>query len=510
MTLSSIDQLIKDVNYLAAAVGQEQAGMMISMMAGTFTEGIDKTKPIGVLVPLVDGMPQPVALIPTNDAKGVLKRLEAQLGPADELDDGTLVTAFGANTIYVKQRGDWAVVAGAREHLDAAPEDPTPLFKGLSDKYLIAARVMPQRIPENLREMFVGLLRQGFDQAMASQEEGPESVRDLAENSIKQLEMIINQTETLQLGIGVDSAEKQIEVDLVFTGKEGSTLAELYDGSKAIPSQFASVIRDDAIAYVHYATSIGPKAIDKTKGTVKMLLKTADDLIGQQDGLSYEVQTEISAYLERIGGLVVDSISEGRTDFGAALVPVDDGIGFVGGAFVSDGNEVAKILKEIAGKIESEPGAPTFKFDVEKHGGVNIHVVEAELPASLEEARKVFGETLTVYLGTGEKSVYVAVGDSAKDLMKKLIDSGTNDTPGDRPIGQAKVKVLPILEFAQGIVANDTLATMIDGMAGSDDPGVVNVTATGIKNGQEIKITISEGVLKGAAGALLSGQQAGF
>jgi hypothetical protein len=332
----------------------------------------------------------------------------------------------------------------------------------------------------------------------------------LAESSIKQLEMIINETETLELGIGVDSTDKQVEIDLVFTGNEGSTLAELYDGSKAIPSQFASVIRDDAIAYVHYATSIGPKAIDQTKSTVKTLLKTADDLISQQEGLNYEIQTEISAYLERIAGLVVDSISEGRTDFGAALLPVDDGIGFVGGAFVSDGNEVAKILKEIAGKVESEPGAPTFNFDTGKHNGVNMHTVEAEIPASLEEARKVFGETLTVHLGTGEKSVYVAVGDDAEGLMKKLIDSGANDTPGDRPIGQAKVKMLPILEFAQGVVANDTLAKMIDAMAGSDDPGVVNFTAKGIKNGQEIKITITEGVLKGLAAALLSGQQAGF
>ena len=104
---------------------------MFSMMVATFTQGIDMTKPIGVLVPLVDGMPQPVGVIPTSDAKGVLKRLEAQTGPADELDDGTLVIAIGANTIYIKQQGDWAVVAADREHLKAAPLDPTPLFEGI-------------------------------------------------------------------------------------------------------------------------------------------------------------------------------------------------------------------------------------------------------------------------------------------------------------------------------------------------------------------------------------------
>lgn len=511
VTLGSIDKLMKDVNYISGVIGQEQAGGMFSMMAATFTQGIDMTQPIGVLVPLVDGIPQPVGMIPTKDAKGVLKRLEAQTGPADELDDGTMVIAIGANTIYVKQQGDWAVVAADREHLKVAPLDPTPLFEGLGNKYVIAARVRPQLVPQDMRDMLIGLMRQGFDQAMASQEEaGAESVENLAENSFKQIELLINETEELSLGINVDSAGQQVVVDLVYTAKEGSSLAELYSDQKAVPSQFASVLRDDAIAYAHMATSIGPKAIDQTKSTVKMLLKAADDMISQQESLSYDVQSEISAYLERIAGLVVDSISEGRLDFGAVLVPVEDSVGFVAGAFVSDGSELAKIVKEIAGKVENEAGAPTFQFDVETHNGVNIHVIEADIPESVEEARKVFGDTLTVYLGTGEKSVYMSVGKDAQKLMKDLIDSGANDNPGDRPIGQAHVKVLPILKLANGISANDTLATMIDAMSGSDDPGVVNITSKAIPNGQEGQITLSEGLIKAIAAAVMSGQQGGF
>jgi hypothetical protein len=280
-------------------------------------------------------------MIPTKDAKSVLKRLEAQTGPADELDDGTMVIAIGANTIYVKQQGDWAVVAMDREHLKVAPLDPTPLFEGLGNKYVIAARVKPQLVPEEMRDMLIGLMRQGFDQAMAAQQEkGAESVENLAETSFKQIEMLINETQELTLGINVDSAGQQVIVDMVYTAKDGSSLAELYADREAVPSQFASVLRDDAIAYAHMATSIGPKAIDQTKSTVNMLLKAGDDLLSQQDGLSNEVQTEISAYLQRIADMVVDSISEGRIDFGAALVPVDDSVGFVAGAFVSDGNEL--------------------------------------------------------------------------------------------------------------------------------------------------------------------------
>jgi hypothetical protein len=116
---------------------------------------------------------------------------------------------------------------------------------------------------------------------------------------------------------------------------------------------------------------------------------------------------------------------------------------------------------------------------------------------------------LTVYLGTGEKSVYLSVGKGANKLMKDLIDAGADDTPGDRPIGQAHIKVLPILELAQGISANDTLAAMIDAMSGSDDPGVVNITSKAIKNGQEAQLTLSEGLIKAIAAAVMSGQAGG-
>ncbi len=55
LTLGSMNKLMKDVNYLSSAVGQPQAGGMFTMLAGTFTQGIDLDMPIGVLVPLVDG-----------------------------------------------------------------------------------------------------------------------------------------------------------------------------------------------------------------------------------------------------------------------------------------------------------------------------------------------------------------------------------------------------------------------------------------------------------------------
>ena len=101
VTVGSINKLMQDVNYVSGLVGQPQAGGIFALMAGTFTQGVDTTQPIAITVPLVNGMPQPLALIPTADVKTVLTRLEAQTGPVDELKDGTLVIAVGVNTVYI-------------------------------------------------------------------------------------------------------------------------------------------------------------------------------------------------------------------------------------------------------------------------------------------------------------------------------------------------------------------------------------------------------------------------
>src|SRR6056297_950891 len=170
VTLGSINKLTQDVNYLTGAVGQAQAGGMFNMMAVTFTQGVDTTRPIGVIVPLVDGVPQPIGLIPTSDVKTVLKRLEAQTGPADELDDGTLVVAFGASTIFIRQADQWAVVAPRRDLLDVAPADPSELFKGLGNNYDLGVRLRMQRVPEQMRQMLTQQMRFGFESAMQRQQ----------------------------------------------------------------------------------------------------------------------------------------------------------------------------------------------------------------------------------------------------------------------------------------------------------------------------------------------------
>ena len=507
VTIGSISKLMQDVNYVTSIAGQPQAGGLFQVMAGTVTQGIDTSQPIGILVPMVDGLPEPIAVIPTPNVKTVLKRLEAQTGPVDELDDGTLVIAVGANTVYIRQSGDWAVAARTRDVLALAPADPTALFTGMGNAYDLAFRVKMQQIPEDTRNMLIGQMRQGFEQAMA---QNPAGSPEMAENTIEQMERMINESDEINFGINIDEANKQIAINFAYAALAGTELADIYNGQKSIPSKFASVINPAAAAYFHSASSVSPAAVELT---TKSLESTFEAIRGAltTEGLPADQAEEINEMIDRVGDLYIKSIAEGKMDMGAQLIANEQNFKIMLGGFVSDGNEAAQIAKDLAAKVDEaaagKENAPRFKFDQGTYNGVTMHVIEADVPESEDEARRIFGEVLRIHIGTGPKSLYVAAGKESESMLKKFIDAGANDAGAtDRPVGQMRFTLLPILKFAQTIDDNEVISTMINSLESAPDPGEVQIVSEVIPNGTDVKIAIGEGLIKAIGEAVTAAQ----
>ncbi len=508
VTLGSLNKLTQDINYISGVIGHPEYGPMAQMMTAGFTQGIDMNQPIGVVVPLVNGTPEPLALIPTADVKAVLKRLEAQTGPADELEDGTLVIAVGTNTVFIRQTGNWAVLARNRELLDLAPADPTQLFEGMGNEYDIAVRLKVQKVPMETRNMLIEQLRQGFEQAIAKQDQADaEGTKAMANSSIEQIEQMIRDTDELKIGWNIDQTAKQMQFDGAFTAVPGSKLAGVYGGQQPIPSQFASVIRDDAAVFYHTAMSIGPEAVEQVTKSLDTVTGGLSTALDKAEDLTEEQRKEVQALVERIIDLSKKSITEGKADMGALLLANQNDFQFVLGSFIADGNEAAQIVKDLAAKLQGEPKAPSFQFDQSNYKGVSMHLIEADLPEGEDEARKMFGPKLRVHIGTGEKSVYLAIGKESETLMKSLIDSGSSDQGAVRPLGQFRMKLLPILQYAQSIETNSVLSAMIDSLSRAADQGVVTVVQKTIANGQESRLTVSEGLLQAAGAASNQAQQ---
>lgn len=504
LTVASLNKLIQDVNYLSGVMGQPQAGGMFTIMAGTFTEGLDTSRPIGVLVPMVDGSPEPIGVLPTADVELMLKRLEAQTGAADKLDDGTFVVAAGTSLVYIRQVGEWAVIARNRELIDLVPADPTTLMEGLGDNYDLGLRLNIQEIPIALRELLVDQLSQGFEQAMARQEGGDDQVAELSKGQLEQINKLIREADQLMFGLNINPIKRVINIDTEFTAAPGTSLARMYAGQSAIPSKFSAVLKGDPALRYHAAASVSPEVIEASEASMESVLASLRKALDDQDSIGDDVKVEVEELLAGLVDLTKKTMLEGKFDIGMMAMAGDNMLRVVGGAFVHDGDEVAAWVKKLADKLSQIPDAPEFRFDESTYSDVTMHSVVIDIPGNQAEARRLFGPKAIVRLGTAPQAVYFALGEGSEEAMKRLIDSAGSDSGevADRPLGQMRIKLLPVLRFAQSVKANDSVAAVIDSVALGGDNDYFSITATAIDNGQASNVEIGEGIIK-ALGAVL-------
>ena len=193
----------------------------------------------------------------------------------------------------------------------------------MGNDFDIAVRLKMQQVPADARGMLTAQIRQGFEQAMAQQNDGDtEAARKMAEGSMQQLEQFVNETDELRIGINIDQESKQVVMEGSFTAVAGTKLAAIYGGQQAIPSQFASVIRKEAAAFYHAATSISPEAVEQTRQSVSTSLTAVRNALANEDNLSPAQQAEISQLIDRVADLAIDSIAEGRADVAHFCLPI--------------------------------------------------------------------------------------------------------------------------------------------------------------------------------------------
>lgn len=507
-TIGSINKLKDDIGYITGIVGQPQFGGIFGMMAGTYAQGMDLDQPIGVLVPMAGGTPQPIIVLPTADIKPILKRLEAQTGPVDELDDGTLVVSVNQNTLYIKQNATNAVASQNKDALKLVPADPSDLFKGMGNAYDLAIRLQVQQVPAEIRNVLIDQMRQGFEQAMA-QQPNADSTRDVAEGSIEQLERLIQEADELNIGLNIDKENQNVGLEFSFTAVGGTQLAAIYGGQQSIPSRFAYAIRDDAAGFLHGASSISPEAIDQAKEGIASSMAMVKGALGSEGKLSDAQMDEVDRYLTQLQEIISESLSEGKSDMGLLVLAGSDQFQAVLGSFVGDGTKVAALAKDLATKVPESPDAPKFTFDIGNFGGVTMHMIEGDVPEKEDEVRKLFGDKIQIHIGTAPKAVYVAIGRDSEQLMKEFITAGNKDAGGDRPLGQFKMRLLPFMELAQSVEPNDAVAAMIAALSSSSDKGEVSMVTKSIPNGASVEIKIGEGLIQSIGAAAAAQQRQG-
>ncbi len=497
VTISSLDGLMGDIAYLAEALGFPQAGQMGTMMASQYTEGLDDSRPVGIVIQSVGDEMRPLGILPVKDLGTFLEGMESQLGEPEDAGDGILELA-GPVPVYIKESNGWAFVGQSTDDLKNTPADPSAMFEGADKKYDVSMKAHIQNIPKEMRDMALAQIKEGVEMGLDELDDedtdiDAETQRKLVENSIRQWENMLEGLDTINFGWLTDAKNRKILSEMSMTAVEGTKLDRQMDLLKNAKSRFTGFAIDGAAVTMNTAGEMLPEDIESTINMIEPARKQMNEEIDGSDDLDSEAKPIAKRLANSILDVVVETVRTGKFDMGMSMVMDGNKMNMIAGAHIVDGGKLETHIKELAAIAESKGKSVKVTLNADQHAGVRFHTISIPVPEDEEDARKALGESVEVAIGVAKESAYVAVGKQGMALVRQGIDK----SGGSQPIMPATLKVAltPIMKFAASMdEGNSMLAAIASGLEKTTED-LIMARVEPIDNGAKYEFEMREGVL---------------
>jgi hypothetical protein len=512
VSLASYDKMLADLRYGGDVAGASQYIGLLQFFAGAYTQAIDTTRPGGVMIDFDGPMPIATAFLPVKNLQRLLDQVAEQLGPARDIGDG-VKRLDGPQPLFVKENGGFAFITNSADRLTNLPANPIAVLGGAEAQYDLAVTVNVQSIPEQMREMAIEQIREGFESQMEMQQllDEDDSDRELQErigrNGIDNLVKVIQQSEQVSIGWAIDSKTQSTYLDVSMTAIAGTELATQMALMADAKTNFAGLLTPAAVN----VGLAGKMSADDQEQAIMLLdavMTKAYEEIDNDDDLTAEARVAAKQALGSFVSIAKSTIREGILDGGAMLTTQADSLQFVAGMHIADGTQMENAVKGLIDLAKDEPDFPDVKLNAMRHNGVNFHT--ASLPVPDEGAQRVFGDTLELVLGTGAKSLYVAFGSGSIDLLKGVIDTSAREPNKATLPSQITVSMTPLLRFGSRLEPdNVTLKILLAALEKSQGKDHVTLSAQSIPRGFTYRLDIQEGVLRMIGSAVAANMQQG-
>ena len=523
---TSFNNLIGDVNFIGSLADRPELGQMLQGMIAMFTQGkgldgIDQSKPWGVILQTDGQQFLPVGCIAVTDISKVLAIVQGFGAQIQNGADGAKQIALpGGQTIHLKESNGWAYIGQTEAALASLPADPAAELNKIVADYDLGARVAVQNVPEQYRKKAVDAMKAGMEDGLKKKDdesdEQYESRRKLAEAQVAQLETMVNEMDEIVTGWAIDSKDQKTFLDFTCNFLPGSKMSKQIAGYGTPKTNFAGFFQPDAAATLTFATQADPETIkeniDQMRATMDTMRKQAEKAIDDEEDIpDDETRTAVKAALADFMDAFQATMESGQMDGGAALNLGADKLTLVAGAQIKDPAKFESGLKKLAALAEKEPDFNGVQWNAANHEGINFHTLAVPVPEDEAEARKLFGEKVDVAIGIGSEAVYVAVGQDNLEAVKKAID-GSKAEPNKAVSPFALSASLgQIMECAAANAKEEDKAMVqaIADMLKQDAQGRDHIRAgyTLIENGAKYRFEAEEGVLRAIGKAAMMAQQ---
>lgn len=509
VSVASLEENLADIGYITRAAGMEDTGRTVRLLAAGLTAGIDRTRPIGLYVVPQAGDFHAVAFLPVSDLRLLLQVHSDQIGEPRDVGGGILEIGR-AEKAYVKEQAGWAFVAQSQEHLAGLPADPVALLGDMPKKYNVAARLMVQNVPDELRRTVIDEIKVGMERGLPrgqQQRGGPDrqQTEQILRSSMANIERLINESDELFVGLGIDAEARRVVLDIGFSAKEGTELARQMSLQQGLKTQFAGLLIPGAAIQLHSVGKTSPEDVEQSKPALRALRDQWAKQIDDSPEIPADKRGPLKNVLNQFVDVVEKTLESGRMDGGAALVLQPGSFQLAAGGYVADGAAVEKALKDLVDVAKGTPGFPQVEFNAAAHGDVKLH--RLSMPVNDPQAQEVFGQTLQIVVGTGPQTAMVTVGKDAETLLKKVLDDSTAAGEKDVLPMQLTVSLLPILKFYQSIDDNPMVADLVASLEATGNDKLALTSEAGPRS-STVRLEVQEGIIRliGNAAKAFGGQ----
>lgn len=473
VTCDSYVDLKKQAGWLGGQIGQPGlAGLLESVLLmatqGRGLAGLDIKRPLGAVVTTDGGDIAIHGFVPVKSLDKLLDSLKSVTGPTEASGETRSLTLPSGIPIDMVERDGWAIVSLRGFEVEAV--DPTPLFAPLSENYTLGLELFPHLLPEGLRQQLRMLIEQGAaaagDRRPFEQEGQQFDARALA----AALDGLAD-TESLALGIAIDSDKDRLFIENRTIAVPGSSMAQAMEGSDkgqstipmppvadgkrpAVSAHLVQAVPEASRREVLNLLDVALPAtsVDPLTKTLAVLLRESLSSVLATGGIDAAVTIDTDDFGGKNGGKNggQNPGQDVGKNGGQRLPAVTVGVRVKDGVALE--NRVKQSFGVLKGGQQPLPPGVNVLFDSGKVGTTNLHTISVDLTGT--EAAERLGKSLDLTLAIAPDFAFLMAGGDPRQRLASLLGPDGKADSQSKPIAGVDISVPRVLAYAadQGVL----------------------------------------------------------
>ena len=484
------------------------AGMVESVLLlgtqGKGLAGLDVKRPLGVVLTTAGDDLSAHAFVPVKDVDKLLDSLQSITGPVDRSDDSRRITLPSGERLVVVEKNGWAILS--LEGGDAGIADPAAIFAPLVADFSLGIEAFPSLLPKSLQKQLQTLLQQGAAAAAANGQ-------SLDDDSLQAAVAGLSQTESLTLGLAIDSEKNRVflenRVMAVAGSQAAAAIAAAGNGVLTVATPAAADGKQPAL-YLHAVQPLTKESQTQALQVFDQALDQALDQARDQalanaraDAL---VQTLALVCREILAGMLasggIDAVLAIDTSETTEENPLP---ALFAGTRVKEGTAIEKQLKQLLADKKNLPAGVSVAFDTDTVATARLHAVRLDLSAS--PVAEKLGDSLEITLAIAPEYVFVLAGGDPKKRLAELLKTNGRKNATAKPVATVQLAMDRLLDYAAQLGAGPQATLAAEAARVGTEGSLVQLLIRPIERGLATRLSVDAGVLR--AGAAMATQPGG-